>query len=252
MRKITFEEFVSRAKEIHGDKYVYSKQNFVDMRTKMAVHCKKHGQFSVIPDDLLRGHGCRKCDIDKKRYLLYGVALNDVYGAKKTKAYKRWYNILIRCYDERIKAKHPTYAECSMCEEWHTFSNFKKWFDDNYVENYQIDKDILVKGNKVYSPDTCCFVPNRINTLLIKRTNDRGTEKIGVIKTKSGKYEASVSKGNGQVFLGTFGTELEAFNAYKREKESYIKSVALKYFQEGKISKMVYNALINYQVECND
>jgi hypothetical protein len=95
-------------------------------------------------------------------------------------------------------------------------------------------------------------VPNRINTLLIKRTNDRGTEKIGVIKTKSGKYEASVSKGNGQVFLGTFNTELEAFNAYKREKESYIKSVALKYFQEGKITEMVYNALINYQVECND
>lgn len=253
MRKISFEEFVSRAQKVHGDKYEYSRQNFVDMRTKMIVHCKKHGDFGVVPHDLLCGHGCRKCDIDKKRHLLYGVALNDVYGSsKKSLAYKRWYNIIIRCYDTKIHTKHPTYKDCYMCDEWLIFSNFKKWFDANYIKGYHIDKDILIKGNKVYSPETCCFIPHRINTLLIKRDNDRGSEKIGVIKTKSGKYEASVSKGNGQVFLGTFSTEIEAFNAYKKEKEAFVKSVALKHFQEGKITESVYNALMNYQVELND
>lgn len=252
MRKITFEEFVSRAKEIHEDKYEYSKQNFVDMRTKMIVHCKKHGDFGVVPYDLLQGHGCRKCDIDKKRYLLYGVALNDVYGAKKTKAYKRWYNILIRCYDEKIKAKRPTYAECLMCDEWLTFSNFKKWFDEHYVENYQIDKDILVKGNKLYSPETCCFVPNRINTLLINRTNDRGNESIGVAKSKYGRYESYVSINGKRTHLGTFDTELQAFQKYKQVKEDYIKGVAKIYYQEGKIDLRVYEALMQYEVNIDD
>jgi hypothetical protein len=120
------------------------------------------------------------------------------------------------------------------------------------VENYQIDKDILGKGNKLYSPETCCFVPNKKNTLLINRTNDRGNESIGVAKSKYGRYESYVSINGKRTHLGTFDTELQAFQKYKQVKEDYIKGVAKIYYQEGKINLRVYEALMRYEVNIDD
>jgi hypothetical protein len=135
------------------------------------------------------------------------------------------------------------------------FSNFKQWFDDKsngYVEGYDIDKDILVKGNKVYSPNTCCFLPPEINKCFIRQKKSKHNLPIGVAKHSSGHYYARVNINGKLKHLGMFNTPTEAFNAYKIAKEQYIKELAEKYFQEGKITKKVYNALFRYEVEITD
>ena len=99
----------------------------------------------------------------------------------KIESYKVWYAMLQRCYSECYKNK-PTYIDCSVCEEWLCYENFKKWYDKNYyrVENeiMNLDKDILVKGNKIYSPETCCFVPKRLNVLFVNTTNKDTIKRI--------------------------------------------------------------------------
>lgn len=169
--------------------------------------------------------------------------------------YVYWKNILMRCYDESVKKKHQTYKECTVCEEWLLYDNFKKWCDENYYqienERMQVDKDILFKRNKHYSPKTCCFVPDRINSLIIKSDAIRGEYPIGVSYNKrSGLYSASMKKNNKNIWLGEYTTPEKAFNIYKIEKEKYIKEVADSY--KEKIPDKLYKALYNYCVEVDD
>ncbi len=161
----------------------------------------------------------------------------------------------MRCYDETIKKKHPTYKNCVICEEWLLYDNFKKWCNKNYYrinnERMQVDKDILIKRNKLYSPDTCCFVPDRINSLIIKSDSIRGKYPIGVSYIKNtGLCCASMKKDNKNIWLGEYATPEIAFNVYKTEKEKYIKEVADEY--KDKIPNEIYNALYNYEVEIDD
>ena len=101
-----------------------------------------------------------------------------------TKEYEEWRHMLERCYNIKIQKKHPTYIGCTVCEEWLNFQKFAKWWTDNHYEikNYrmELDKDILIKGNKIYSPETCCIVPSNINTLFTKANKSRGQYPIGV------------------------------------------------------------------------
>lgn len=111
----------------------------------------------------------------------YGEYKTKING-KHTKSYKCWRGILGRCYDDSIRHKFPTYKDVTVCEEWHNFQNFAQWFEENYIEDFVLDKDILYKGNKIYSPETCCFVPQKINCLLVKNDINRGEYPIGVVK----------------------------------------------------------------------
>lgn len=157
-----------------------------------------------------------------------------------------------RCYNTR--PFEPSYESCVVCEEWLTFSKFNKWFEeckDERANSYHLDKDILVKGNKTYSPQTCCFVPQEINKLLTKRQHCRGSLPIGVT-TRWGKYYANLSKPQKRIYLGQFNSKEDAFQAYKLAKEQYIKELAEKYFQEGKITRKVYDALMKYEVDITD
>lgn len=94
-------------------------------------------------------------------------------NGKPTKVYNHWRDMLRRCYDPYYLNKEPTYIDCYVCEEWHNFQNFSEWFYKHYYEipneRIELDKDILFKGNKIYSPETCILVPQRINTLFIKQ-----------------------------------------------------------------------------------
>lgn len=105
----------------------------------------------------------------------------------RSKSYYTWHNMLKRCYDEESLKKRPTYSDCYVCEEWKCFANFEKWFKENHIAGYCLDKDILFKNNKMYSPQTCCFVPNEINCILTKRQNKRGDLPIGVRYSDSKK-----------------------------------------------------------------
>jgi hypothetical protein len=172
-----------------------------------------------------------------------------VYNIKIHKAYPIWRSMLDRGYGSKFKIKHPTYKIVSVCEEWHNFQNFAKWFDDNNINNFELDKDILFKGNKTYSPETCCFVPHNINSLIVKSDSIRGIYPIGVSKKRS-RFKAQIKINSRQIPLGTFDTPQEAFQAYKTAKEAYIKEVADKW--KPLIADNVYQALINYKVEITD
>ena len=169
------------------------------------------------------------------------------------KIYEKWKRMIHRCYDEKSLISTPCYKDITVCDEWHNFQNFAKWYEENYnpktMEGWQLYKDILQDDNKVYSPETCCFVPQEINKLFIKSTKDRGNLLTGVSKLAS-KFIAQMSINGKRAYLGIFNTVDEAFQAYKTAKEQYIKEVAEKW--KGKIDKRVYKALINYKVEITD
>ena len=175
-------------------------------------------------------------------------------NGKKTKTYDTWHNMYQRCYNHKYHEKCPSYKNCTVCEEWYNYQVFGKWCDENYyeVENERmtLDKDILCKGNKVYSPDTCIFVPVSINSLFVKRDTERGEFPIGVSKYRN-KFVAQLSKGDGKpMYLGVFNTPEEAFQAYKQTKEQYIKEVAEKY--KSQKPQKLYDAMIAYEVEIDD
>ena len=182
-------------------------------------------------------------------------------NGNKTKCYDTWRHMLTRCYNKKYKEKHPTYNDTTICEEWLCFQNFAEWYEDNYYEiegeRMHLDKDILFKNNKIYSPETCVFVPQRINELFIKTNKLRGNLPIGVSYLKNiNKFQAicktftkrgCASYSN---YLGFFKTPLEAFNVYKQFKEKYIKQVADEY--KNKIPQKLYEAMYRYEVEITD
>lgn len=170
------------------------------------------------------------------------------FNGKDSKAYIKWSAMINRCYGVNISA---TYEDCSVCENWHNFQNFSKWFNANYIDSFELDKDILIRGNRVYCPEACCFVPREINCLLTRRQNRRGNYPIGVSLHKEGKFVSQISLGKGKgKNLGLFLTPELAFLKYKETKECFIKAMAEKY--KGVISKDVYKTLINYEIKITD
>ena len=191
---------------------------------------------------------------------VYGVGiLGNKYPSKisgvLTKDCMLWKNMLKRCYNDSFKKKNPTYEGCEVSDKFKSYEYFYEWchkqigFGD---EGWHLDKDLLVKGNKIYSENTCVFIPQEINNVLTKRTASRGEHLIGVYWHKTSKvFVARVNKNKrGSEYLGSFKTEIEAFNAYKKAKEVFVKEVAEKW--KSQIDERAYNALMNYEVEIDD
>ena len=191
---------------------------------------------------------------------VYGVG---ILGAKylasingvQTKEYKLWNSMLVRCYSDSFKKKYPTYEGCEVSENFKSYEYFYEWCHKQIGfsnKNWHLDKDLLVKGNKVYSEYSCVFIPQEINTVLIKSTASRGKHLIGVCWSNTNKaFMAQVGKNKGkQEHLGYFKTEVEAFKAYKAAKENFIKEQASKF--KSQIDDRAYNALMNYKVEITD
>jgi hypothetical protein len=171
--------------------------------------------------------------------------------ANYKKQHERWCSMMKRCYTDRDVA----YKDCTVCEDWHCFQNYCEWDLTNYYEvegeRMEIDKDTLVKGNKVYGPDTCIFTPAPINFHVSKLShkNKKGLP-IGVSKAKAGTFEAKIRKDGKVVVLGTFPAPEEAFAAYKLEKETQIREVAESY--KGRIPRKLYDALMAWEIEIAD
>lgn len=179
---------------------------------------------------------------------------------KITKEYEVWQNIIIRCHNEKYKGKNLTYKEARCCSEWLNFENFYEWLhsQENFDmwlngDRWAVDKDILVKGNKEYNPNTCCLIPMYINNLFTKQDCKRGDLPIGVSK-HGNKFRARFNNmlSNKLETVGDYNTPEKAFQAYKKAKESYIKQVAQEEYDKGNITKQCYNAMLNYQVEITD
>lgn len=204
--------------------------------------------------------GSLTCPYDKNIYGGYfgEGSYKKSENKKMTWYYTTWFNLLRRIHDEKEqeKTRNRTYKDVLLYEPWYNFQNFSKWLDENYYEcngeKMVLDKDILIKGNKVYSPKTCIFVPNKINVLFTKRQNCRGDCVIGVYYDKKRKcYSSHCNFNTGRTeYLGSFNTEEEAFLAYKQAKENYIKKIADEY--KDFIPQKLYEALYKYEVEIND
>ena len=191
---------------------------------------------------------------------VFGVGvLGTKYQAKingrNTKEYELWHSMLKRCYSDKSKKKYPTYEGCEVSDNFKSYEYFYEWCHSQIGfsnQDWHLDKDLLVKGNKVYSEDSCVFIPREINQLLVKRTASRGEHLIGVYWNKANKaFKAQVSRSKGKSeHLGCFKTESEAFKAYKQAKESFVKEQAEKW--KGKIDDRAYEALMNYEVHIDD
>lgn len=278
-KRKTTEQFIQDAEMVHGKGVIdYSMVEYENSHTPVTLRCIKHDHvFQMTPSNHLRGKGCSICGreriaekarmrltgkriekIRNRNRLVYGIGINDANvivndGGKQITSYHVWQDILYRCHTEKGNTNCPSYVGCSICEEWKRFSVFKEWFDKNYIQGYYLDKDILEKGNKVYDPKHCVFVPQEINMLLCKANRIRGKYPIGVsYHNQCDKYVAKVTINNRIVHLGLFFNPEDAFNAYKQAKERHIKDVAQKYYNDGKISKRVYDALMRYEVEITD
>lgn len=263
MKKLTKNEFVEKATKKHNGFYSYEKTVYVNSQTKTCITCPKHGDFQQTPANHLRGQVCWHCGNERnakrnhetprfyQRKVHYGVGISDYNGSLKDKAYIAWMNMLKRCYDESVRHKFPTYKNCTVCKEWLSFSVFREWFYENYIEGYSLDKDILVKGNKLYSPSTCCFVPKEINAMLTKGDAIRGKLPLGVEQIGR-KFLSRITINKKNVSLGLYDTPEEAFHIYKKEKENHIFKVAKEYFEKGLICEEVYKALINYKIDITD
>lgn len=174
------------------------------------------------------------------------------------KIYNTWSGMLERCYNPYTINKYQTYIDCIVDEWFLCLQNFGEWYEDNYYEvpgnKMCLDKDILIKNNRLYSPETCIFVPHRINALFTKNDINRGELPIGVQKTRNNRFmaccytcENNHTKNN---YLGTYDDIIDAFNAYKKFKEKYIKIVADEYIDY--IPKKLYDAMYNYIVDITD
>lgn len=176
----------------------------------------------------------------------------DLENKKATIQYQYWHDMIKRSFDLKLKEKRPSYKDITCCNEWLSFQTFAKWFDENYYtvddERIHLDKDILYKGNKIYSPETCIFVPARINELFTQQPKSKYGLPTGVDKLPSGKFRVRIAThgNNLNKHFGVYDVLDEAINSYKINKKDYIITIANLY--KDKIPLKLFIAMSKYEV----
>lgn len=239
-------------------------------------YSKKGSPFSIIEWD----KGSKDCKIifkntgyiknTSKHTLLYkgvedptiqlqGRGIFDTYPEhNKSDACILWRSIFNRCYGNYSLKKRPSYKGCSVSEEWRLFSKFKEWYENNYVEGWHLDKDLRVKGNKVYGEDFCIFVPQVLNSLTVNSTAIRGDLPVGVTACDSltNPFKADIKFTEDGVtkrkYLGNFPTKEEAFYTYRSAKLKVIRDKSLDLFNKGEITEDLFNIMLNYDISIDE
>ena len=229
------------------DKYVDNKNvhiRFIDTGYRVVVHMGNIKTGKVK---------------DKLKPTVFGVGITGdvsgkITGGEEFKEYKLWSRMLQRCYDVKLQEKYTTYVGCSVSENFKYYQHFKKWCHKQIGFNkngFELDKDLLVKGNKEYSEDTCVFLPHQINSTLTKSNKVRGKYPVGVTyDKKSSQFRAQITICGDHLAIGFYATPEKAFYAYKTVKEAYTKEVAEKW--KDQIDPRAYEALMKYKVDIND
>ncbi len=143
--------------------------------------------------------------------------------------YTAWESMLARCYSEKYLERYPSYIGTSVCNEWVYASAFKKWMEQQDWSGKCLDKDIIVPGNKLYSPGTCAFVLPATNLFVIASNASRGEYPIGVdLFKQTGKYRARCQNlfSGKKESLGHFSTPEEAHEAWRERKHELAQLVA--------------------------
>lgn len=204
------------------------------------------GTTTLCRGDHIKHGRCR----DKFAPTLYGRGVVGDNVTKidgvTTKLYNLWGGMLERCYSDTFHKKYPSYIDCYVSDEWLHLDKFKPWFYGNYKEGFELDKDLLVEGNKVYSKETCIFVPKSLNNLIKYNSTLKKNNLPTGVREFGGKY---YSYDSNKVCLGVFTSPQEAFISYKNWKENRIKQVAECFYKKGDISYKLYNVLISYEVK---
>ena len=162
-----------------------------------------------------------------------------------TQEYAKWHHMIHRCYDAKFHEKNPTYKDCMVCDDWHNFQNFAEWYtkQKGYDENYELDKDLLIEGNKIYSPETCVLSPHEINKIMNKKELLPKGCPLGVSFSNSkNKFSASVRVNGNSVHLGYFDNQFEAESVYIRAKKEYLRQKAFEW--ESRIDRKLFDALL--------
>lgn len=166
-------------------------------------------------------------------------------GNKPTVYYTVWENMLCRCYHEKDRHLHPAYEECTTSDIWHGLQNFGQWYKENSYDTgdggrLHIDKDILYKNNKIYSPETCLMVPQRINMIFMTKSRDRDSDLPNAINRCKSGFQVMY---NGKS-LGISKTLDKAVEVYESAKRIHIEQVANEY--KRYLPSKVYNALLDW------
>lgn len=176
------------------------------------------------------------------------------YSHRDKTPYTKWRSMLSRCYNPNDGAyKRYGGRGVHVCKEWHNFQNFAEWYYSykKKEDGWNLDRDILVKGNLEYCPEKCCIVPRQINMAVVSRVSDRGAYAIGVSYNKKDKtFSMQVQVGQGRSLHSRHKTEEQAFLAYKDAKETQLLSLA--YEWAGQVDHKVIVALKEWSVEWND
>lgn len=221
----------------------YRKSDDIDVEFLDDFHyIAKHQTYSNFKNGLI------KSPYDRTLYNIGYIGVGEYNTGTKeehTKEYVTWRNMLRRCYDEKHKKRFPSYyGICTVCDEWHNFQNFAKWYHENiyYVdtERMHIDKDIISSENKIYSPETCFIVPQRLNMLFKEKSNKYNLPN-GIRPKLNGKYEVLYNHKH----LGMFDTVELCVKAYEKEKRKAIIDIANEY--KNKIPEKLYKALLNWK-----
>lgn len=164
--------------------------------------------------------------------LIYGVGLNDLdraitrtVGDKRVGCpiYAAWHHMLERCYSEKWHAKYPTYIDCFAKDGWLKLSKFEEWMLTQDWEGKQLDKDFLSSDNKIYSPETCVFIDQKLNKFLTDRAALRGNCPLGVSAHKEGGFVVrcwNPFEGKRE-YLGIFRNPEEAHLVWKKRKHEH-------------------------------
>ena len=192
--------------------------------------------------------------------LVYGIGINDrskparFDSTRMTKEYAFWKRMLERCGCEKRKTDFPTYRTCAVSENFKHYSYFYDWCQTQIgfsSDGWHLDKDLLIKGNKLYSEDSCLFLPPKVNTLILNCKAHRGKLPVGVcLEKSSGKFTSDCQYEGRRKKIGRYSTAQAAFEAYKTFKESYIKQVAEQY--KSQFDPRAYKALLEYEVNIDD
>lgn len=171
--------------------------------------------------------------------------------SSESESFAKWRSMLRRCYCDKYQDKQPTYAGCSSVPEWHNLQGFSEWIvsQPGWGElGWELDKDLLVLGNKIYGPEACVLLPKRINVMICS-PRDRGGIPAGVFfDDRNGKYLAYCNDEDGKrKSLGYFGCVDDAFDSYKPFKERVIKLIANRHREQ--LHPHAFDALMRYEVQ---
>lgn len=185
---------------------------------------------------------------NKWKRTVFGIGYlgcNDAEAIRDNYIYSKWANMIQRCYDEITHKLKPYYAACTVCEEWLNFSNYRLWHTENAMGDRKVDldKDILIPGNKTYSPETCTLVTHFTNTVF---ETTKGIDSNIVKNNATGKYDATMIILGKREEIGTFDTEGQAKQGFIDYKNDYISEFAKS--SKGKVPNKTYEAMTNWKV----